>query len=234
MRQIVLDTETTGFNAEGDDRLVEVGALEIVNYVPTGKFFHKYINPQREVSEGAVAVHGLTFEKLQNEPLFAEIYDEMMDFIGDSPLVIHNAEFDMRFLRAEAKRMGMPPLPFDRAIDTLAIARKKFPGAPNSLDALCKRFGVDNSSRTYHGALLDSQLLAEVYLELIGGAQPDLILEKKGSGSHAGSGPQQSGGAAVAAKNWPARDFPVSRPEEEAHWDMLKSIKDALWMKSSN
>ena len=228
MRHIVLDTESTGFNAETDDRLVEIGALEVFNYVPTGKYFHKYINPQRDVSPGAVAVHGLTFERLQNEPLFAEIYDEFMEFIGDSPLVIHNAEFDMRFLRAEAKRMGMPPLPMDRAIDTLAIARKKFPGAPNSLDALCKRFGVDNSGRTYHGALLDAQLLTDVYLELAGGAQPDLVLGSQAAGANHGSG--QASNLTVEAKAWPTREFPLTTDEKQAHADMLGSIKNAVWM----
>lgn len=228
MRHIVLDTETTGFNAETDDRLVEIGAVELINYVPTGNIFHKYINPQREVSEGAVAVHGLTLEKLKNEPLFAEVYDEFMEFIADSPLVIHNAEFDMRFLRAEAKRMGMPPLPMDRAIDTLAIARKKFPGAPNSLDALCKRFNVDNSTRTYHGALLDSLLLAEVYLELVGGAQPGLTLEKKQQLSHDKNAPA---GTFIEMKNWPAREFPLSDDEQAAHDEMVKGIKEALWTK---
>lgn len=226
MRHIVLDTESTGFNAETDDRLVEIGALEVINYVPTGQFFHKYINPQREVSAGAVAVHGLTFERLQNEPLFAEIYDEFMEFIGDSPLVIHNAEFDMRFLRAEAKRMGMPQLPFDRAIDTLAIARKKYPGAPNSLDALCKRFGVDNSGRHFHGALLDAQLLAEVYLELCGGAQPGLVLEKTGANAAQNTATQTG---VVELKNWPVREFPISETEKSAHDELVKGLKNALW-----
>ncbi len=228
MRHIVLDTETTGFNAETDDRLVEIGAVEVFNYVPTGKIFHKYINPQREVGEGAVAVHGLTLERLQNEPLFAEIYDEFMAFIGDSPLVIHNAEFDMRFLRAEAKRMGMPPLPMERAIDTLAMARKKYPGAPNSLDALCKRFNIDNSSRTYHGALLDALLLADVYLELAGGAQPDLVLSSKAVTTSTDS--SSLSGASATIKNWPARVFPLTADEEKAHHVMVDSIKGAVWV----
>jgi DNA polymerase-3 subunit epsilon len=229
MRHIVLDTETTGFNAETDDRLVEIGAVELVNYVPTGKIFHKYINPQREVSAGAAAVHGLTLEKLKDEPLFSEIYEEFMEFIADSPLVIHNAEFDMRFLRAEAKRNGFPQLPFDRAIDTLMIARKKFPGAPNSLDALCKRFDVDNSSRTYHGALLDSLLLAEVYLELVGGAQPGLTLEKKQQLNQ--SQTQKSDAAIDTNKTWPVRDFPLSEDEKLAHAEIVQSIKGSLWEK---
>jgi DNA polymerase-3 subunit epsilon len=228
MRHIVMDTETTGFNAETDDRLVEIGAVELINYVPTGKIFHVYINPQREVGEGAVAVHGLTLEKLKDEPLFSEVYQDFLDFIADDPLVIHNAEFDMRFLRAEAKRNGYKQLPFDRAIDTLMIARKKFPGAPNSLDALCKRFGVDNSSRTYHGALLDSLLLAEVYLELVGGAQPDLTLEKKQTISQSNTAQDAT---TFEAKIWPARDFPIAVEEQEAHATMVDSIKDAVWKK---
>lgn len=228
MRHIVMDTETTGFNAETDDRLVEIGAVELINYVPTGNNFHVYINPQREVSEGAAAVHGLTLEKLKDAPLFSEVYQDFLDFIRDDPLVIHNAEFDMRFLRAEAKRNGFKPLPFDRAIDTLMIARKKFPGAPNSLDALCKRFGVDNSGRTYHGALLDSLLLAEVYLELVGGAQPDLTLEKKQTTTQNNNAQDA---AQIEAKIWPARDFPIAEDELAAHTAMVDGIKDALWKK---
>jgi DNA polymerase-3 subunit epsilon len=228
MRHIVMDTETTGFNAETDDRLVEIGAVELINYVPTGNNFHVYINPQREVSEGAAAVHGLTLDKLKDEPLFSEVYQDFLDFIGDDPLVIHNAEFDMRFLRAEAKRNGYKQLPFDRAIDTLMIARKKYPGAPNSLDALCKRFGVDNSSRTYHGALLDSLLLAEVYLELVGGAQPDLTLEKKQATTQ---NTTTQGAAQIEAKIWPARTFEISADEQASHDTMVDGIKDAVWKK---
>ena len=168
MREIVLDTETTGFEPEAGDRIVEIGAIELFNHMPTGRKFHKYVNPQRAMPQEAFAVHGLGDEFLQDKPLFAEIAEELLEFIGDAMLVIHNAAFDMKFLNAELGWLRLPSLPWERAVDTLAIARQKFPGAPASLDALCRRFAIDNSSRTLHGALLDSEILAEVYLELIG------------------------------------------------------------------
>jgi len=176
MRQIILDTETTGLDPQAGHRIVELGCLELVNHIPTGKRFHGYFNPERDVPDEVVRVHGLTEEFLSTHPVFSERLDEFLDFIGDAPLVIHNAEFDMGFLNAEIKRAGKTPLEKNRCIDTLTMARQKFPGSPASLDALCKRFGVDNSGREKHGALLDSELLAEVYLELIGGRQPGLGL----------------------------------------------------------
>lgn len=177
MRQIVLDTETTGLSPNDGDRLVEIGCLEIVNQVATGNTFHRYINPERDVPKGAFDVHGLSAEFLRDKPKFAEVVEAFLEFIGDDPLVIHNASFDMGFLNHELKRAGREPLAFERAVDTLMIARKRFPGAQNSLDALCRRFGVDNSNRVKHGALLDAELLAEVYLELMGGRQPGLVLD---------------------------------------------------------
>lgn len=177
MREIVLDTETTGFDPETGDRLVEIGAVELRGHVPTGNTYHQYINPERDVPQEAVEVHGLTYDFLRDKPVFSKVVDDFLSFIGDAKLVIHNAAFDMKFLNAELKWLGRPGLPWDRAIDTLEIARKKFPGSPASLDALCRRYGIDNSARTLHGALLDSEILAEVYLELIGGRQPDLVLD---------------------------------------------------------
>lgn len=177
MRQIVLDTETTGLSPNDGDRLVEIGCLEIINQVATGKTFHRYVNPERDMPKGAFDVHGLSEEFLRDKPKFVEIADEFLEFIGDDPLVIHNASFDMGFLNYELKRVGRAALAPARAVDTLLIARKRFPGAQNSLDALCRRFGVDNSNRIKHGALLDAELLAEVYLELMGGRQPGLILD---------------------------------------------------------
>ncbi len=178
MRQIVLDTETTGLSPDEGHRLVELGCLEVFNHVPTGNFFHKYIDPERDVPEGAFRVHGLSAEFLKEKgQKFAEVVDEFLAFIGDDELVIHNASFDMAFLNAELKRAGKSPIVFERAIDTLGIARKRFPGAQNSLDALCRRFNIDNSGRVKHGALLDAELLAEVYLELMGGRQPGLVLD---------------------------------------------------------
>lgn len=172
MREIVLDTETTGFNPDKGDRLVEIGCIELVNHVATGNHYHQYINPEREVPEDAVRVHGLTYDFLKEKPVFADVAQGFIDFIGSDPLIIHNAAFDMKFLNFEIKLLGRPEIPYERAIDTLAMARKKFPGSPATLDALCRRFAIDNTSRTLHGALLDSELLAEVYLELIGGRQP--------------------------------------------------------------
>ncbi|MEM9476891.1 MAG: DNA polymerase III subunit epsilon [Pseudomonadota bacterium] len=172
MREIVLDTETTGFDPETGDRIVEIGAVELMGHVPTGNTYHQYINPERAMPEDAFAVHGLGDDFLRDKPVFKKVGQAFLDFVGDAKLVIHNAAFDMKFLNAELGWMGLPLLPQDQAIDTLAIARKRFPGSPASLDALCRRFGIDNSSRTLHGALLDSEILAEVYLELIGGRQP--------------------------------------------------------------
>lgn len=176
MREIVLDTETTGFEPNEGDRIVEIGAVELWNHMPTGNTYHQYINPERPMPNAAFEVHGLGDEFLRDKPVFKAIGQAFLDFIGDSKLIIHNASFDMKFLNAELKWMGLPQLPMDQALDTLMIARKKFPGSPASLDALCRRFGVDNSSREKHGALLDSEILAEVYLELIGGRQPDFAL----------------------------------------------------------
>lgn len=175
MREIVLDTETTGLDPETGDRIVEIGALELLNHLPTGRTFHHYLNPERSMPAGAQAVHGLSDEFLADKALFADIAEEFLSFVMDAKLVIHNASFDMKFLNAELTWAGQAKLPYDTAIDTLEIARRKFPGAQNSLDALCRRFGVDNSTRQKHGALLDSELLAEVYLELIGGRQPGLV-----------------------------------------------------------
>jgi DNA polymerase-3 subunit epsilon len=176
MREIVVDTETTGLDPATGDRIVELGAVELVNHMPTGRTFHAYINPQRDVPQEAVEVHGLTAAFLADKPLFAGIAAEFAAFVGDARLVIHNAAFDMKFLNAELGWAGQPTVPWARAVDTLELARRRFPGAQNSLDALCRRFGIDNSGREKHGALLDSELLAEVYLELMGGRQPDLTL----------------------------------------------------------
>lgn len=223
MREIVLDTETTGFKPEEGHRLIEIGCVELINHVATGKTFHRYINPERDVPADAVAVHGLTAEFLADKPLFNDVVADFVEFIADAPLVIHNAAFDMNFLNWELKIAGYPVMPKDRAVDTLLMARQKFPGAPATLDALCKRFGIDNSSRTYHGALLDAQLLAEVYLELMGGRQAGLALA---------SGPTAGGGTTIRID----RPFRAPRPhapsEEEllAHAELLKKLKNPLWV----
>lgn len=175
-REIVFDTETTGLNPLGGDRIVEIGCVEMANHVPTGRTFHVYINPERDMPEGAFAVHGLSTEFLSDKPVFAAIAADFWAFIGDARLVAHNAAFDVSFLNAELGRLGYPPLEQDRIVDTLALARKKHPFAPASLDALCQRYGIDNSRRVKHGALLDAEILADVYIELLGGRQAALGL----------------------------------------------------------
>ena len=187
LREIVLDTETTGTEAKGGDRLIEIGAVELLNHIPTGRTFHRYCNPQRPVSEGAFNVHGLSDAFLADKPVFAEIVGELLAFLADGRLVIHNAPFDVGFLNMEYARLGAgapPPIVLGEVVDTLILARKKHPGAGNSLDMLCNRYGIDRSRRTKHGALLDAQILAEVYVELLGGKQTSLglsIAEPAGS-----------------------------------------------------
>jgi DNA polymerase III subunit epsilon len=178
MREIVFDTETTGLDPLTGDRLVEIGCIELFNRFPTGKMFHGYFNPERDMPESALKIHGLTVEFLRNQPLFAERVGELIDFLGDAQLVAHNAMFDLGFLNAELERAGHPAVSRDRMVDTLLIARRKHPGAANRLDDLCARYAVDNSRRTKHGALLDAELLAEVYVELIGARQAQLILSQ--------------------------------------------------------
>ncbi|MBO0332742.1 DNA polymerase III subunit epsilon [Sneathiella sp. CAU 1612] len=223
MREIVLDTETTGFEPAEGDRIVEIGCIELINHIPTGETYHRYINPERDMPEAAFKVHGLSAEFLKGHNVIAEEIDEFLAFIGDDPLVIHNAAFDMKFLNAELSRLGRPVLPMSRSIDTVAMARQKFPGAQANLDALCRRFGIDNSARTKHGALLDAELLAEVYLELIGGRQRGLSLEE--------SGAQMS--ATVAREVRPPRPHSASDAERAAHAAFLEKIKDPLWRQTS-
>jgi DNA polymerase-3 subunit epsilon len=177
VREIILDTETTGLDPAKGDRIVEIGAVELLNHLPTGRTFHVYINPERDMPKEAEAVHGLSSTFLRDKPVFASIAQDFMEFLGNDVLIIHNASFDMAFINAELGFLRMPSIPPERVVDTLHIARQKHPGAANSLDALCRRYDIDNSRRTKHGALLDSELLAEVYLELIGGRQTALILE---------------------------------------------------------
>ena len=228
MREIVLDTETTGFEPEAGDRIVEIGAVELINHVPTGRTYHQYVNPERAMPEGAFAVHGLGDDFLKDFPVFAQVGQAFLDFVGEDKLVIHNAAFDMKFLNAELGWMNLPVLPMDRAVDTLAIARAKFPGSPASLDALCRRFGVDNAAREKHGALLDSELLAEVYLELIGGRQTTLTLA---SDRRAEAGPETGPWKAYA------RPAPLgsrlSDAERAAHDAFVDRLGDgALWRKA--
>lgn len=230
MREIVLDTETTGFDAEGADRIVEIGALELINHLPTGRTFHVYINPERSMPKEAFDVHGLGDDFLRDKPKFAEIVKSFIDFISDDArLVIHNAAFDMKFLNAELRRAGHPVLPWSRALDTLMLAREKFPGSPATLDALCRRFGVDNSGRELHGALLDSELLAEVYLELIGGRQPDLVLNQPGT-AVTGPGPGSEGPARPRQPRLRPLPPRLTAAEAEAHAAFVAKLGDeAIW-----
>jgi DNA polymerase-3 subunit epsilon len=179
MREIVLDTETTGLDPYQGDRLVEIGCIELINRIPSGATFHSYLNPERDVPAEAFAVHGLSAEFLKDKPLFGHVADDLLAFIGDAPLVIHNASFDIGFINAELERVGRPLLARERLVDTLLLARRKYPGGSNRLDDLCSRFGIDNSRRTKHGALLDAELLAEVYLELIDARQAQLGLVER-------------------------------------------------------
>ena len=228
MREICFDTETTGIYPENGDRLVEIGAVELINHLPTGKIFHKYINPQRDVPEEVVKIHGLTNEFLADKPVFADIAQEWIDFIGeDGIFVAHNAEFDMRFINFELKKLGYKTYEWDRVVDTLAIARNQFPGARNNLDALCKRFNIDNSARTFHGALLDAQLLSEVYLQLLGIDEPSInfMSEEKNN---------QTNENVVFDKSriLKSRDFYLSAEELEKHQNFINTkIKDAIWNK---
>ena len=243
MREIVLDTETTGFDPETGDRIVEIGCIELSGHIPTGREFHRYINPQRNMPEDAFGVHGIGPDLLEtprpakpgevtlkDKPLFRDVGRDFLDFIGEAKLVIHNASFDMKFLNAELGWMNLPTLPMDQAIDTLAIARKKFPGAPASLDALCRRFGVDNSAREKHGALLDSEILAEVYLELIGGRQPDFALD-----GAATAGPAETSGEAWRPGARPAPLAPrITAEERKAHDAFVGAMGEiALWSRFS-
>lgn len=180
MREIVLDTETTGLDPGDNHRIVEIGAVELLNHLPTGRTFHAFINPERDMPAEALNVHGLTGEFLSDKPIFAQVVAEFLEFIGRDRLVIHNAPFDVGFLNAELARLGMQPIPDSRLVDTLILARRRYPGAQNSLDALCRRFGVDLSGREKHGAEIDCYLLAEVYLHLIGGRQPGLTFHAAG------------------------------------------------------
>lgn len=224
-REIVLDTETTGLDPLTGDRVVEIGALELVNHLPTDRIFHRYINPERDMPAGAEAVHGLSAEFLRDKPVYAAISAEFEDFVGDATLVIHNAPFDMKFLNAERQRLGLAPWPMSKALDTLAMARRKFPGAQAGLDALCRRFGVDNSMREKHGALLDAELLAEVYLELIGGRQPGLALTAARRRQAAAASP----GAAPAARPAPLPAL-LTPTERAAHAAFIAELGEAaLW-----
>lgn len=229
MREIVLDTETTGFDPADGHRVVEIGCVELVDHLPTGQVFHCYLNPERLVPIESQRVHGLTDEFLADKKLFAHVADEMLEFLGDAPLVIHNASFDIKFLNAELLRVGRGSIPIARAIDTIEIAKAKIPGARYSLDELCKRFGIDLSARTKHGALLDAELTARVYLELVGGRQTKLMLAPRDS---EGVTVQQATAVIIRLRPRPLPSR-LSPEEEAAHAEFVaKELgPDAIWTK---
>ena len=234
MREIALDTETTGISPRDGHRIIEIGALELMHHLPTGLKLHLYINPEREIDDGAVAVHGITGDFLADKPVFADIVDEFLAFVGDDPMVIHNASFDMGFLNAELKRLDRPVLPMAQSIDTLMMARKKFPGAQANLDALCRRFEIDNSHRDLHGALVDADLLASVYIELLGGRQPGLSLE---SNSQSQAGDQGASNSTDPDPSFhldakpmrPIRAHAPTAEELKAHAKFLEELKNPMW-----
>jgi DNA polymerase III subunit epsilon len=218
MREIILDTETTGLDPLRGDRLVEIGCVEIFNRMPTGQTFHRHINPEREMPAEAFAVHGLSSEFLAGKPLFSHVVEEFLEFIGDAPLVIHNASFDIAFINAELDRIKRPPIARERLVDTLLLARRKHPGVSNRLDDLCSRYAIDNSRRTKHGALLDAELLAEVYIDLIGARQSQLILGTEIRISHLGQGdtPRRQRLIPLAPR--------VTEADRTAHWDFVATL----------
>lgn len=222
MREIVLDTETTGFDPLTGHRVVEIGCIELLNHIPTGNEFHRYLNPERDMPAEAEAVHGLSAAFLSDKPLFASIAEDLIAFIGDAPIVAHNASFDMNFINAELRRIGKIALAAERAIDTVTLARRKFPGAQASLDALCRRFQIDTSARGKHGALLDAQLLSQVYLELVGGREPGLALAASEAASV-----QQAAAARVARAPRPHAPTPE---ELAAHETFVATLKNAIWI----
>jgi DNA polymerase-3 subunit epsilon len=231
MREIVLDTETTGFEPQEGHRIVEIGAVELWNHLPTGKTYHQYINPERGMPAEAFAVHGLGDEFLKDQPVFSKMADDFLAFVGNDPLVIHNAKFDVKFLNAELGWCSKPKIMSERATDTLQIARRKFPGSPASLDALCRRFGIDNASRSLHGALLDSEILAEVYLELVGGRQPDFGLAQTVS---QGGNPTTEKGAVKIGKRPRQLASRLTLNELEAHKAFVEKMgEDAIWNRVS-
>ncbi len=224
-RHIILDTETTGLSPKEGHRLVEIGCLETINRIPTGKTFHVYINPNRDMPQGAFNVHGLSSEFLEKHPPFESVVEDFLSFLSDTPLVIHNVPFDMKFINHELQLLGYPAIPNSRTICTLQMARKKFPGSPASLDALCKRFKVDNSGRQKHGALIDAELLAKVYMELTGGRQTSLSFNTTPDVSETQIQKAQS------RNTRPSRNFQPKEEELTKHRQLLKDIKTPIWSK---
>src|SRR5262249_29937137 len=228
MREIVLDTETTGLDPASGHRLVEIACFELINRIPSGQTYQRYLNPERDVAPDAVAIHGLTGEFLKDKPVFADIVDEMLTFIGDAPIVAHNASFDFGFLNAELERAGRPLVARERMVDTLLLARRRHPAGPNRLDDLCARYGIDNSDRTKHGALLDAELLAKVYLELLGGRQASLVLVETGHAAMSA----RSGSALMLRRPTPLAAR-LSDAERETHGAFIRTLgATPIWLDS--
>ena len=227
MREIVLDTETTGFTPKEGHRLIEIGCVELHNRTPTGREYHCFINPERDVPKDAENVHGISTEFLRDKPLFADVAKPFLDFVGGDPLIIHNAQFDIMFLNFELERIGLEPLAMDRVVDTLALARRKHPAGPNSLDKLCARYGIDTTHRTKHGALVDSLLLAQVYVELLGERQIALVLQSKA----AASAPSRAKGAKMPMRKEPLQPR-ITAEEADAHRAYIEKLgAKAVWRK---
>lgn len=224
-REIVLDTETTGLEPKDGHRLVEIGCVELIDGIRTGNFFHTYLNPERDMPQEAFRVHGISSEFLRDKPIFSEKVDDFLEFMEDSVLVIHNAAFDMKFINFELDMLGFKPIIMDRVVDTMLIARKKFPGSPANLDALCKRFNIDISARTKHGALLDAELLADVYLDMLGGRQAAFVLDSA-TGKDIVSDLEE---IVINRKNLEARIFTISEEENRLHKEMMEKLKNPLW-----
>ena len=223
MREIVFDTETTGLDPAAGHRVVEIGCVELLNHMPTGETRQWYLNPQRDMPEEAFRVHGLSAVFLSDKPLFSAVVDEFLEFVDDAVLIAHNASFDMRFLNAELAALDRPNLPKDKVLDTIAMARRKLPGVQYSLDALCRRFDIDLSVREKHGALLDAELLAEVYLELIGGRQPGLVLASENKGP--------ASAQTAERQTRPPRHHGPSADEEAVHQAFVAKMDDPIWKK---
>jgi DNA polymerase III subunit epsilon len=226
LREIVFDTETTGLDPDQGDKLIEIGCVELIGGVQTGKTYHQFVNPERDIPDAATAIHGITLQQVRNCPVFGEIADDFLAFIGDAPLVAHNAEFDFKFINAELRNINRAPVPMSRMIDTMHMAKRQFPGARVSLDSLCARLGVDTSTRTKHGALIDSKILADVYIELLGGKQRGFEL-----GATAAS-PQRAD-VAMTKTDKPYREprsFAPSETEFAAHQAFLATMKKPMWL----
>lgn len=232
LREIVLDTETTGFDPRKGDRLIEIGCVELINRIPTGREYHAFINPQRDVPADAERVHGISTGFLADKPVFEAVFRDFLGFVADDQLVIHNAAFDVGFLNMELERVGAPLIRFDRVVDTLALARRKHPAGPNTLDALCKRYGIDNSQRVKHGALMDSLLLAEVYIELLGERQAALVLGDKGADRGAGGMISRMSARPPAAQRPEPLPSRVSPEQKAAHRAFVETLgPKAIWLR---